>query len=50
VNGESPRITTADRSGKTVYRVVLGPYPTRADAERVGKSSGQSFWIFEGAP
>ncbi|WP_396219273.1 SPOR domain-containing protein [Gemmatimonas sp.] len=50
VNGESPRITTADRAGKTVYRVVLGPYPTRADAERVGKSSGQSFWIFEGAP
>ena len=50
VDGESPRITTSDRAGKTLYRVVLGPYPTRADAERVGKSSGQSYWIFEGAP
>ncbi len=50
VDGESPRITTADRAGQTLYRVVLGPYPTRADAERVGKASGQSYWIFEGAP
>jgi hypothetical protein len=50
VDGETPRITTSDRAGKTLYRVVLGPYPTRADAERVGKSSGQSYWIFEGAP
>lgn len=50
VDGQSPRITTSERAGKTVYRVVLGPYPSRADAERVGKASGQSYWIFEGAP
>ncbi|MDQ8159409.1 MAG: SPOR domain-containing protein [Gemmatimonadota bacterium] len=50
VDGESPRITTSDRAGKTLYRVVLGPYTTRADADRVGKASGQSYWIFEGAP
>lgn len=50
VDGETPRITTSDRAGKSLYRVVLGPYATRADAERVGKSSGQSYWIFEGAP
>ncbi len=50
VDGETPRITTSDRAGKTLYRVVLGPYPTRADAERVGQSSGQSYWIFPGAP
>ncbi len=49
-DGETPRITTSDRAGKTLYRVVLGPYPSRADAERVGKASGQSYWIFEGAP
>ena len=50
VEGETPRITTSDRAGKTLYRVVLGPYPTRADADRIGKASGQSYWIFEGAP
>lgn len=50
VDGETPRITTSDRAGTTLYRVVLGPYPTRADADRIGKASGQSYWIFEGAP
>lgn len=50
VDGQVPRITTSERAGKTLYRVVLGPYPTRADAERVGRASGQSYWIFEGAP
>ena len=50
VEGQVPRITTSDRNGKTLYRVVLGPFSYRADAERVGKASGQSYWIFEGAP
>ncbi len=50
VDGETPRITTSDRAGTTLFRVVLGPYPTRAEAERAGKASGQSYWIFEGAP
>jgi hypothetical protein len=50
VEGQTPRITASEREGKTVYRVVLGPFPTRADAERVGKASGQSYWIFEGVP
>jgi hypothetical protein len=50
VDGQVPRITTSERGGKTLFRVVLGPYPTRAEAERVGKASGQSYWIFEGAP
>ncbi len=50
VDGQSPRITTAERSGKTLYRVVLGPYATREEAERVGRASAQSYWIFRGAP
>lgn len=50
VDGQSPRIATAERAGKTLYRVVLGPYSSRGVAERVGKTSGQSYWVFEGAP
>jgi len=50
VEGQSPRITTVEREGQVVYRVVLGPYATRGEAERVGRASGQSFWIFEGTP
>jgi len=50
VDGQSPRVTTSERDGKLLYRVIMGPYPTRAEAERVGKASGQSYWVFEGAP
>ncbi|MFN9794847.1 MAG: SPOR domain-containing protein [Gemmatimonas sp.] len=50
VDGQTPRITTSEREGKTLYRVVLGPFPTRADADRVGKASGQSYWVFGGVP
>jgi len=29
---------------------VLGPYPTREEAERIGRESKQSYWIYEGGP
>lgn len=50
VEGMSPRISTTTRAGKTIFRVTLGPFSTRTEAERVGKASGQTYWIFEGAP
>jgi DNA-binding beta-propeller fold protein YncE len=28
------------------YRVVLGPYPTREQAEAIGKKLGRPYWIF----
>lgn len=48
--GRTPRIVTSQREGATVHRVVLGPFATREEAERVGRESGQSYWVFEGAP
>lgn len=50
VDGRTPRITSTVRDGRTVYRVVLGPFPTREEADRVGRASGRSYWVFEGAP
>jgi hypothetical protein len=50
VGGENARVVTSMRDGSTIYRVVLGPYPTRDQAERVGRESKQSYWIYEGAP
>lgn len=50
VNGQTARVVTSTREGTTLYRVVLGPYPTREEAERIGKASGQSFWVYEGNP
>jgi hypothetical protein len=47
VNGVRPRVV-ANRSGSTtIYRVVLGPYGTREEAERIGRDSRRPFWIYE---
>jgi cell division septation protein DedD len=49
--GERPlRVVPATRSGRTVYRVVTGPFRSRAEAERVARASGMQFWIYEGMP
>ena len=50
VDGQMARVTKNERAGEWVYRVVLGPYSSREQADRVGKASGQSFWVFRGAP
>lgn len=48
VGGENARVVTSSRDGATIYRVVLGPYATREEADRAGRESGQSYWVFEG--
>jgi len=50
VGNETARVVTVMREGQPVYRVVLGPYATREEAERVGRDSRQSYWIYEGGP
>ena len=50
VGNETARVVTVMREGQPVYRVVLGPYPTREEADRVGRESRQSYWIYEGGP
>lgn len=50
VDGQSARIITSDRDGTPIHRVILGPYGSREDAERAGKASGQSYWVYEGVP
>jgi hypothetical protein len=50
VGNENARVVTAMREGSAIYRVVLGPYPTREEAERVGRESKQSYWVYEGGP
>ena len=32
------------------FRVVLGPYPTRAQAEAIGRKLGRPFWIYQPTP
>ena len=50
VGNETARVVTAMREGAAIYRVVLGPYPTKEEAERIGRESKQSFWVYEGGP
>ncbi len=50
VGGENARVVTSSRDGSTIYRVVLGPYLTKEEAERAGKESGLAYWVFEGLP
>jgi cell division septation protein DedD len=47
VNGERPRITTTTADGTTVYRVIMGPFGSRDEAERAGRASGHTFWVYE---
>lgn len=48
--GSRPRVIATERAGVIIYRVVMGPFPTREDAERAASATGKSYWIYEGAP
>jgi hypothetical protein len=50
IDGRTARVLTSVRDGTPLYRVVLGPYPTRTEAERVGRASGRQYWVYEGNP
>lgn len=50
VNGRQARVVEAAQAGGPLYRVVLGPYPTRREAEEAGRASGRAFWVFEETP
>ena len=50
VDGARPVVVTTRLDGVAVYRVILGPYPTKAEAERIARASGKSHWIYEGTP
>ena len=50
VDGRTAQVMPTQVSGVAIFRVVLGPFPTRGDAERAGRASGRSYWVFEATP
>lgn len=50
VGGETAHVVTTSKDGSTIYRVVLGPFLTKEEAERAGKESGHTYWVYEGNP
>jgi len=50
VSGAEPRVVPNAHDGVITYRVVIGPFQTRDEAERIARTAGMSYWIYEGAP
>lgn len=48
VQGQTARVVTSVTSGTAIYRVVLGPFRTRAEADQVGRASGLSYIVYPG--
>lgn len=47
VNGVKPRVVSSTTGSTTIYRVVLGPYASREEADRIGRDSRRQYWIYE---
>jgi DNA-binding beta-propeller fold protein YncE len=47
-NGEQAHVVVTSSNGSTLYRVILGPFQSRADAEAAGRASARDYWVFEG--
>lgn len=47
INGMHPKVSPTQSGGTTLYRVVLGPYATREEADKVGKDSKRQYWVYE---
>jgi cell division septation protein DedD len=50
VGGTRAHVLEAQQAGTPIYRVVLGPYASRADADRAGRAAGRTYFIYEGTP
>lgn len=50
VGGNAAHVVSTITAGSPIYRVVLGPFVTRDEAERVGRASRRDYWIYEGSP
>ncbi len=50
VGGRRPRIVRSEASGTPVFRVIMGPFRSRDEAERAGRESRQTFWVYEEVP
>jgi hypothetical protein len=50
VRGQTPRVVPAFVDATPIYRVVLGPFQSRAEAEAVGRAARVPYWVYEGPP
>jgi hypothetical protein len=50
VNGNAAHVVSTTTAGAPIFRVVMGPYPTRDEADRIGRAARHEYWIYEGSP
>ena len=48
VGGLRARVVPAQAGGTAIFRVVVGPFTTREEAERIGRASKRQYWVYEG--
>ncbi len=46
--GTKAHVAMTSTNGIVLYRVILGPFRSRSDAERAGQAAGRDYWVFEG--
>jgi cell division septation protein DedD len=44
------RVVATTVGDSEVFRVIAGPFRSRADAESAGQQTGKPYWVYEGAP
>jgi cell division septation protein DedD len=49
VGGTRARVVPTRSGGTAIYRVVLGPYATKEEANRIGRESKRQYWVYEPA-
>ena len=47
VGGARARVMPTQSAGTPIFRVVLGPYATKEEADRIGRESKRQYWVFE---
>jgi cell division septation protein DedD len=47
IEGARAHVVQTQSGGTTIFRVVLGPYATRDEADRIGRESGRQYWVYE---
>jgi cell division septation protein DedD len=50
VNGNAAHVVSTTTAGSPIFRVVMGPFPTRDEADKVGRAAKHEYWIYEGSP
>jgi hypothetical protein len=50
VGDTQAHVLSTTTAGSPIFRVVMGPFSTRQEAERIGRASRREYWIYEGSP